>query len=98
MTGRGVLANPALAREIKGGPSLTKEELQNFHDVVYSSYCENMSGDRNVLFKMKELWFYMAPMLNESKKYAKKIKKCERCTVYENIVKEFFLSQSLIIS
>lgn len=98
MTGRGVLANPALAREIKGGPSLTKEELQNFHDVVYSSYGENMSGDRNVLFKMKELWFYMAPMLTESKKYAKKIKKCERCTVYENIVKEFFLSQSLIIS
>ena len=98
MTGRGVLANPALAREIKGGPSLTKEELQKFHDVVYSSYCENMSGDRNVLFKMKELWFYMAPMLTESRKYAKKIKKCERCTVYENIVKEFFLSQRLSIS
>lgn len=90
MFGRGVLADPALARQIRGGRPADKEELRRFHDMLYADYCEEMSGDRTILYKMKELWFYLAPMLSEHKKYAKKIKKCERCTVYEQIVREFF--------
>ena len=34
-----------------------KEEIRKFHDIVYHTYCQEVSGDRNVLFKMKELWF-----------------------------------------
>ena len=49
-----------------------------------------MSGDRNVLFKMKELWFYLADIFADSKKYAKKIKKAEKCAVYEKIIEEMF--------
>ena len=43
-----------------------------------------------LLFKMKEIWFYLAPMFADSKKYAKKIKKSERCVVYESAVNELF--------
>ncbi len=32
MIGRGLIANPALAREIKGGDPLQLEELKAFHD------------------------------------------------------------------
>ena len=34
MTGRGVLADPALARELRGGEKLTKSEFRKFHDLV----------------------------------------------------------------
>ena len=52
-----------------------------------------MSGDRNTLFKMKELWFYMGPLFANNKKYMKKIKKSEKCAVYESAVAELFASE-----
>lgn len=96
MTGRGVLADPALARELCGGEKLTKSEFRKFHDLVYHTYREEVSGDRNVLFKMKELWFYMAPLFSDNKKYLKKIKKSEKCVVYESAVMELFGSESAV--
>ncbi len=78
MSGRGTLTNPALAREIRGGQALTKAELRKFHDLVYHTYRAEVSGDLNVLFKMKELWFYMGPPFANNKKYLKKIKKSEK--------------------
>ena len=90
MTGRGTLKNPALAREIRGGAPASKEEIRRFHDMMYNEYCEDLSGDRNILFRMKELWSYLAPMFTNNKKYAKKIKKAEKCVVYENTVRELF--------
>lgn len=95
MTGRGVLADPALAREIRGGKKADKEELRRFHDLVYEGYCREMSGDRTVLYKMKEMWSYMAPLFSDYKKYAKKIKKCEKCFAYEQIIDEFFECRDL---
>lgn len=95
MAGRGVLMDPALGRELKGGFSAEKEELRRFHDLVYAGYCEEMSGDRTILYKMKELWSYLVPVFADSGKYAKKIKKCEKCRVYENIIDEMFEECSL---
>jgi len=91
MMGRGVLADPALGRKLKGGSAATIEELKKFHDVLYAAYCEEMSGDRTVLYKMKEMWFYLHPIFTDGRKYFKKIKKCEKCVVYESVVKELFL-------
>ena len=89
--GRGVLADPALGRKLKGGSAATIEELKKFHDVLYAAYCEEMSGDRTILYKMKEMWFYLHPIFTDGRKYFKKIKKCEKCVVYESVVKELFL-------
>lgn len=90
MTGRGVLKDPSLARKLRGGRGADKEELRRFHDILYAGYCEEMSGDRTILYKMKELWTYLAPLFSDSKKYAKKIKKAEKCIVYEQIIEDFF--------
>ena len=90
MTGRGVLADPALARRIRGGGPADKSELRRFHDLLYAGYCAEMSGDRTILFKMKELWTYLAPAFADSRTYAKKIKKKEKCKVYEEIVDGLF--------
>lgn len=98
MAGRGVLADLALAREIRGGKRADKGELRRFHDLVYAGYCREMSGDRTVLYKMKEMWSYMAPLFSDYKKYAKKIKKCEKCAVYEQMIEEFFECGDLVDS
>lgn len=94
MTGRGTLADPALARKLKGGKGADKAELKKFHDRIYAGYCEEMSGDRTILYKMKELWFYLAPIFPDSRKYEKKIRKCEKCRVYEEVVEELFRNES----
>ena len=90
MTGRGVLKDPALARRLRGGRGADKAKLRRFHDLLYAGYCEEMSGDRTILYKMKELWTYLAPLFTDSKKYAKKIKKAEKCAVYEQIIDDLF--------
>lgn len=90
MMGRGVMTNPALARELKGGKGLDKEELRRFHDLLYAEYCKVLSGDRNILFRMKELWSYLILLFEDPKKYAKKIKKSEKCVTYEKAVQELF--------
>lgn len=90
MLGRGVMGNPALGRELRGGGALEREELQKFHDMLYDAYCEATPGDRNVLYKMKELWFYLMPLFEDDGKYMKRIKKSERCSAYESVVRELF--------
>ena len=96
MIGRGVLADPAIARKIKGGDGADKAEMRHFHDMLYEAYCEEMSGERTVLYKMKELWFYLASSFTNSRPYAKKIKKAEKCAVYEKIIEELFANEEVI--
>lgn len=56
MLGRGLLANPALARMVKGDPAATAAELQRFHDMLFAAYADEIGG--NAVFRMKEWWFY----------------------------------------
>lgn len=90
MIGRGLLVNPALVRQLQGGKALEKEELKNFHDKLLLGYEEVMDGDRAVLFKMKELWFYMGNLFPEGKKYLKKVKKAQHLPEYREAVQGMF--------
>lgn len=90
MLGRGLLVNPALVRELQGGKMLEKQELREFHDALCREYETVMSGDRNVLFKMKELWFYMGHLFEENKKQMKKIKKSQKLSDYMEAVDSLF--------
>ena len=63
MIGRGLLSNPFLAEEIYNNTDTTavltkekRERLQDFHEELYNGYKKILSGEQNVLFKMKELW------------------------------------------
>ncbi len=64
------------------------EVFQNFHNQIYEEYKEISCGERNVLFKMKELWFYWTSLFEDSEKMMKKIKKSEKLKVYESVVHE----------
>ncbi len=82
MIGRGFLANPALARQIAGGKATTKEEFWAFQEEICMGYKEIMSGERNTLFKMKELWSYWERMFAGREKEVKSVKKASSIATY----------------
>lgn len=94
MLGRGLLANPGLLSEILAGKPdetlMEKEKLKAFHDRIYQDYRKVMSGDKDVLFKMKELWNYMQFLFADPEKYIKKIRKAGRAAEYESAAAALF--------
>ena len=86
MLGRGLLCNPALAREMQGGKPLQKEEVKTYHDDLYKQYQTILSGDKNILFKMKEFWVYQIYSFQNADKYRKRIQKAQRLQPYEEAV------------
>lgn len=95
MLGRGLLMNPGLAEMLETGQMPDKERIRKYHDDIYEKYKETLYGDRNVLFKMKEIWVYMMHIFEDSKKYAKRIKKGEKLNAYEDAVRELFQEREL---
>ena len=96
MLGRGLITNPGLIDGITEGLKPDKDLLKKFHDKIYEEYKKELSGDRNVLFKMKELWFYMNHIFSNSGKYAKKIRKSEKLYAYEEAVESLFTEQDIL--
>ena len=97
MLGRGLLMNPGLARVIQQGKPTDKNTLREFHDRLYEGYQNVLSGDKTILFKMKELWGFLAPAFSNYEKYAKKIKKAEKLKVYDAAVDALFEEQELVL-
>lgn len=96
MFGRGIIKKPWLLSLIRDGERPDKKKLRAFHDGLYREYREILSGERNVLFRMKELWSYMAPSFTNYEKYAKKIKKSQNLCSYNEAVEMLFSSQELV--
>lgn len=93
MLGRGLVCNPALAREISNGQGLSNDELRKFHDYLYNENLDRQCGSTNVLYRMKEYWYYMNHTFPDSKKHWKKIKKATKLEVYEEVVNDLFMSK-----
>lgn len=67
-----------------------KIRFRAFHDALIEEYSEYMYGERPVLYKMKELWFYMISMFPDRQKIGKKIMKSNHLKEYRAIVDELF--------
>lgn len=90
MIGQGLLANPALARQVKGGPGPRLEELEALHDELYAVYLRNFSGERAAVFHMKELWSYQRRLFEGGARLFKQIRKAQDAAGYEASVREIF--------
>lgn len=85
MIGRGLIANPGLVREIQTGEVMTWEERLQYAAALQHAY-QKIMPETPVLFKMKELWSYMATAHPDSARLWKKIKKTRRLSEYENVL------------
>lgn len=82
MLGRGLLANPALAREIQGGNELKEKELKDYILAVEKAFSEEIQGDKNLLCKLKECWSYFAKNYPVSIKGIKELRKAKTMEEY----------------
>lgn len=96
MIGRGLLANPGLVRQVKGGAPITRQELEKFHWELYENYQKAIPGGKNVLFKMKELWFYQFCMFADRSAFEKRMRKVQKESDYEVVVRDLFRHLELL--
>lgn len=87
MFGRGFLRDPGLLYNEGKDPKDIFEKFWAFHDLVYEGYQERNMGDRNVLFKMKELWSYQVYQFSEPERLFKTFKKVQDCNEYEQMIR-----------
>lgn len=99
MIGRGFIARPGFIGnpDKKKQEVVTKEAVQKFMEKLLADYREVMSGDIHALFKMKEIWIYMAPHFTNYEKYLKKIKKTNKLAEYQVIVSGLFANEDIVL-
>ena len=90
MLGRGLIANPNLIGELRGGPALTREALQIFHDELYAACRERIVYEKPLLLHMKELWFYLGCCLDGADRPLKLLRKSRTAAEYESAVRSLF--------
>ena len=93
MLGRGVLMNPALPRELRGGAALAMPELRRFHDDLYAAYVAEMGG--NAVFRMKEWWSYAKHSFADPAAVWRLIRKAKKAGDYERAAGGIFRSMPL---
>lgn len=95
MIGQGLIANPALARQARGGPAAQREELRGMHEELYRIYLKNFNSGRNTVFHMKELWSYQSRLFVGGEKLFKQIRKAQDTAAYESAVDQIFATLPL---
>lgn len=90
MMGQGLLADPALARKVRGGAPAGRKELRAFHDELYEGYLRDFASEKNAVFHMKELWSYFFRLFDGGEKLFKQIKKAQNNSSYLSAVEQIF--------
>lgn len=93
MLGRGILANPVLARMVRGGAPATAAELERFHNMLFEAYVDQMGG--NAVFRMKEWWFYAQFAFADPRAVHRAVRKARRVDEYRAAVARVFGTMSL---
>lgn len=99
MLGRGLLANPFLAEEIKTislSNQTRTERLHNYVIDLYEDRLRHAGGSPKVLGRMKELWSYLMYSFDEPQDIWRKIKKINALKEYEEAVETVFQNHTLI--
>jgi len=76
--------------------SVRRETMRAFHTQLMEEYGAVLSCDRDLLYKMKELWFYLLDSFADSEKARKQIRKCEKLSEYKSIVEYLFQEYGLV--
>ncbi|MGM9625674.1 MAG: tRNA-dihydrouridine synthase, partial [Eubacteriales bacterium] len=90
MFGRGAVSNPNLFAEVRqylsGEPvkTLTNEQLAAFSDALYEDAAKRLSGERHMLFRLKELWAYWIVLFEDAEPYRKRLRKANTLSEFRS--------------
>ena len=93
MLGRGILAHPFLAEQIKNDIADSDDKTERLHNYVLDLYEDRLrhaGGSPKVLGRMKELWSYLMNSFEEPQIVWRKIKKINALKEYEDAVETIF--------
>ena len=76
-------------------PENRYEIFNSFHDALFSSYEEALSGRKHLLMKMYSFWEFFIQSFPLSPKYLKKIKKAQSISVYKEVVKQIIYNEAV---
>ena len=72
MIGRGLVADPGLARKLRGGKGTDREELTDFLAALYQGYTDFYQGQvPTAAQRMREVWFYLIHLFDDAEKLNK---------------------------
>lgn len=94
MLGRGLIANPALAREYAGGTPLEKDELRAFTDDLLRAYLAEYPANV-ALGRMREVMKHIVCCFEQPEKPRKAIRKAAKLAAYEDAVAALFDGHAL---
>lgn len=95
MIGRGLLINPALVREAKGGAELRKTEYRDFMEALYADYESEYHSAANSLAHLKDLWKFIRLAFEENKNGIRRILKSKTGSEYRLAADSFFTETEL---
>ena len=96
MIGQGLVANPALVRQIRGGPGADRETLRAFHEALFGGYSQLFGSAHNAMLRMKELWAYLIRLFRDSGPYAKRLRKARDPQTFSQAVDAVFQELELL--
>ena len=67
---------------------MKREQLAGFLDEILSEYRKIVPEERNILFRLLEIWTYLSRSFPESDRILKKVRKSKSLREYESAVKE----------
>ena len=88
MLGRGVLRNPQLCESIRAGVEAPPDRARAaaFHNDYFSAVCAELHGDRPVLGRMKEFWFYLHHFFPRGANILRSVQLCATLDEYRQAV------------
>ncbi|MBR2213326.1 MAG: tRNA-dihydrouridine synthase [Eubacterium sp.] len=95
MIGRGLIANPNLANEIRGAEKLSRDQIKQYQEELFKEFKKIMKSDKHLLNKMKEFWFYIAENFEDTHKARKLIRKTQNLYKYDLAVNEILENYAL---
>ena len=91
MIGRGIIAAPWVLEELRGSicsePADRRAVLRAFLDDLWDTYRASLTSDRDVLFRMKELWYYLGQSFPGKERALLDIRKARTKTEYQDAFK-----------
>ena len=96
MIGQGIISDPFLANRIRYGISSDRFLLHNFLNELLEGYTEQFGSRVNAAKRMKDVWFYLIRLFDDSEKYGKKILKSKTTEEYETAVSAVFQELPLL--
>ena len=96
MIGQGLLANPALVRQVRGGAGADRDTLRAFHEELFAGYSQLFQSPYNAMMRMKELWPYLIRLFRDSGAYAKRIRKARDAVSFVQAADAVFRDLALL--